>query len=128
MDRLRAALDVRTQVVEPVRVDDRGLRADGDENEVAVPRGEIVERGTHDELMSSDGRYADLYRLQTDELHRPAVVPAPGWALRIVLGEMSQEILASTRALPGVLDEAGFSFTHPDLEQAARWVVSQRPG
>ena len=27
-----------------------------------------------------------------------------------------------------VLDEAGFSFTHPDLEQAARWVVSQRPG
>ncbi|PZU47800.1 MAG: TIGR01777 family protein [Arsenicicoccus sp.] len=62
------------------------------------------------------------------QLHRPAVVPAPGWALRIVLGEMSQEILASTRALPGVLDEAGFSFTHPDLEQAARWVVSQRPG
>ena len=57
------------------------------------------------------------------ELHRPAVVPAPGWALRLVLGEMSSEILASTRAVPGVLQESGFVFTHPDVEQAARWVV-----
>lgn len=59
------------------------------------------------------------------ELRRPAVVPAPGIALRVVLGEMAQEILASTRAVPKVLTEAGFSFDHPDLPGAARWVVRQ---
>ncbi|GAA4872510.1 TIGR01777 family oxidoreductase [Serinicoccus chungangensis] len=59
------------------------------------------------------------------ELHRPAVVPAPGWALRLVLGEMSQEILASTRAVPQVLERSGFEFTHPDRERAARWVVEE---
>ncbi|WP_299520476.1 TIGR01777 family oxidoreductase [uncultured Serinicoccus sp.] len=62
------------------------------------------------------------------ELHRPAVVPAPGWALRLVLGEMSQEILASTRALPRVLEESGFQFTHPDRGRAARWVVEELKG
>lgn len=57
------------------------------------------------------------------QLHRPAVVPAPGLALRVVLGEMAQEILASTRAQPQVLTEAGFTFDHPDLATAAAWVV-----
>ncbi|WP_281964520.1 TIGR01777 family oxidoreductase [Serinicoccus marinus] len=59
------------------------------------------------------------------ELHRPAVVPAPGFALRIVLGEMSSEILSSTRVLPEVLTGAGFTFDHADLQAAAAWVVQQ---
>ncbi|MGB4658721.1 MAG: multidrug ABC transporter ATP-binding protein, partial [Mobilitalea sp.] len=29
--------------------------------------GSIVERGTHEELMNLNGRYADIYNLQTDE-------------------------------------------------------------
>ena len=29
-----------------------------------LEQGRIVERGSHDELLASGGRYADLYRLQ----------------------------------------------------------------
>lgn len=56
-------------------------------------------------------------------LHRPAVVPAPTIALRLALGEMATEILASARALPTVLTEAGFAFDHPDLLTAMGWVT-----
>lgn len=56
-------------------------------------------------------------------LRRPAVVPAPTIALRLALGEMATEILASARALPTVLTEAGFTFDHPDLATAMAWVT-----
>ncbi|ANS78242.1 Cell division inhibitor [Serinicoccus hydrothermalis] len=59
------------------------------------------------------------------QLHRPAILPVPGFALRLVLGEMSQEILSSTRVLPEVLTAAGFSFDHADLDSAAAWVVEE---
>lgn len=54
------------------------------------------------------------------ELHRPAVVPAPAFALRLVLGEFSSEVLTSQRVLPRRLLDAGFTFTAPDVEGAAR--------
>ncbi|WP_131104207.1 TIGR01777 family oxidoreductase [Ornithinimicrobium sufpigmenti] len=56
-------------------------------------------------------------------LRRPAVVPAPTIALRLALGEMASEILASGRALPTVLTEAGFTFDHPDLTSAMAWIT-----
>lgn len=52
-------------------------------------------------------------------VHRPAVIPAPAFALRLVFGEMADEaLLASTRAVPRRLLEAGFRFQHPTLAQA----------
>ena len=55
---------------------------------------------------------------------RPAIVPAPAFVLRIVLGEMADAaILASARVLPRRLEEDGFRFTHPDLEDALRAVL-----
>ncbi|WP_151524125.1 TIGR01777 family oxidoreductase [Serinicoccus kebangsaanensis] len=65
----------------------------------------------------------EVTRALARTLRRPAVLPAPGIALRVVLGEMSQEILASTRAVPDVLADAGFDFAHADLDRAAAWVV-----
>jgi uncharacterized protein (TIGR01777 family) len=57
-------------------------------------------------------------------LRRPAILPAPAFALRCVLGQMAQELLlASTRALPRRLLEAGFAFRDPDLEGALGRVV-----
>jgi uncharacterized protein (TIGR01777 family) len=52
-------------------------------------------------------------------VHRPAIIPAPAFALRIAFGEMANEaLLASTRAIPTQLLEAGFQFAYPTLPQA----------
>lgn len=52
-------------------------------------------------------------------VHRPARIPAPAFALRLAFGEMADEaLLASTRAVPRRLLEAGFQFEHPTLAQA----------
>jgi hypothetical protein len=52
-------------------------------------------------------------------VHRPAVLPAPAFALRLALGEMADEaLLASARAVPVRLLSAGFQFVHPSLNLA----------
>jgi uncharacterized protein (TIGR01777 family) len=57
-------------------------------------------------------------------VHRPAVLPVPGLALWVVLGEFAQVgVLAGQRAVPGVLTDAGFQFTHRDLEAALRSAI-----
>ncbi len=50
---------------------------------------------------------------------RPTVLPAPPFALRLLLGEMADALLlSSTRAVPQKLLESGFTFTHPDLYES----------
>ncbi len=61
-----------------------------------------------------------------EKLNRPAVVPAPTVALRLVLGEMAGEILTSQRALPTVLTRAGFTWHHPELGTAMDWLTAER--
>ena len=60
-------------------------------------------------------------------LSRPTILPAPAFALRLVLGEMAEALLlASTRVDPAVLREAGgFDFSYPDLESALRHVLGR---
>jgi hypothetical protein len=54
-------------------------------------------------------------------VHRPAVLPVPGPALEVVLGEFARVgVLAGQRAVPAALTAAGFQFTHRDLEAALR--------
>ena len=60
------------------------------------------------------------------QLHRPTVLPAPAFALRAVLGEMSSDILSSQRALPRRLLDSGFEHEHATLPDAVRWLVSDR--
>lgn len=70
-------------------------------------------------------RQATIVRALARALHRPSILPAPSFALRAVLGPMANDlVLASQRALPNVLREDGFTFTHADLDDAARWVAS----
>lgn len=52
------------------------------------------------------------------ELHRPAVLPVPGFALRLVFGELATMLLASQRCAPRRLLDAGFTFTHPTIDVA----------
>jgi len=58
-------------------------------------------------------------------VHRPAMVPVPAFALRLAFGEMAQgTLLASQRAVPLKLKDAGYSFRHPTLEMALHAAVS----
>lgn len=55
-------------------------------------------------------------------LSRPALVPVPAAALRLMFGAMADEtLLASQRARPARLLAAGFRFAHPALDEALRF-------
>jgi len=57
-------------------------------------------------------------------LRRPAIFPVPAAALKLMLGEMAEELLlAGQRVVPRELQKSGFQFTHPDLESALRAVL-----
>jgi uncharacterized protein len=59
-------------------------------------------------------------------LHRPTLFPVPPAALRLVAGQMADELLlVSTRAVPERLRESGYSFRHADLEAALRHVLGR---
>ena len=51
-------------------------------------------------------------------MHRPYWIPAPAFAMRLVLGELSQLLLQGQRVIPRRLTEAGFAFRYPDLHAA----------
>ena len=53
-------------------------------------------------------------------LRRPAILPFPAFALRLVLGGLAAEILSSKMVVPSRLSESGFTFQFPDLELALR--------
>jgi len=50
--------------------------------------------------------------------NRPALIPAPAFALRLGMGELSQLALDSIRAVPCKLIDAGFAFEHPKIDDA----------
>ncbi|NHC12474.1 TIGR01777 family oxidoreductase [Motilibacter deserti] len=56
------------------------------------------------------------------EFHRPTVMRVPAAALRLGLGEMSSEVLGSTRVEGRRLQELGFSYEHPTLEAIAAYL------
>ncbi len=57
-------------------------------------------------------------------LHRPAVLPAPAFGLRLVLGKFADEgVLVSQRVLPEKLLASGYRFEHADLRSALAWSI-----
>lgn len=51
---------------------------------------------------------------------RPALIPVPGFALKLALGEMATTVLDSQRVIPQRLLDAGYDFHFPDLDEALR--------
>ena len=57
-------------------------------------------------------------------LHRPAIVPVPTFAVRMMLGEMADALLlASTRATPSRLSQEGFPFRSPTLANCLKHIL-----
>jgi uncharacterized protein (TIGR01777 family) len=57
-------------------------------------------------------------------LGRPAVLPVPAFALRLLYGEMAEVLLSSQRVLPAAAQAAGFSFRHARLAPALRHLLA----
>ncbi len=53
-------------------------------------------------------------------LGRPSLVPLPGFAMRLALGEVSSVVLEGQRVLPKNLQDMGFEYRFPDAESALR--------
>jgi uncharacterized protein len=78
-------------------------------------------RGSVNVVAPNPARNADFTRVLARVLRRPAIFPAPGFALRLMLGEMADALLLSSqRVVPQRLSERGFQFQYADLEVALR--------
>ena len=51
-------------------------------------------------------------------LHRPCLLPVPGIALRLGLGQMADMLLTGQRAIPAAAQQSGFQFRYPNLKEA----------
>jgi uncharacterized protein (TIGR01777 family) len=62
----------------------------------------------------------ELSRALGRALHRPAVAPVPGLAVKLLFGEMAQIVLTGVNMVPGRVGELGYAFAHPELDGALR--------
>jgi uncharacterized protein (TIGR01777 family) len=53
-------------------------------------------------------------------LHRPALAPVPGLAVKVLYGEMAEIVTKGQRVIPRRAQEHGYAFAHPDLDEALR--------
>ncbi len=65
---------------------------------------------------------AHLARAIGHAVHRPALLPAPALALRVVLGGMADSVLTGQRVIPSRALTAGFHFRYPEIEIALRGI------
>jgi uncharacterized protein (TIGR01777 family) len=96
---------------------------------------EITRRAIADESLSgainvtapNPLRNMDFTRIVGQVLHRPAIIPVPAFAMRLLLGEMAEALaLASERVVPERLLRAGFNFKFAEFEPALRAVLSEK--
>jgi uncharacterized protein (TIGR01777 family) len=70
-------------------------------------------------------RNKDLAKALGKALHRPSFLPAPGFMVKLVLGEFGSVILEGQRVIPKRLLESGFAFHFPNIDKALQGIVGQ---
>jgi uncharacterized protein (TIGR01777 family) len=65
----------------------------------------------------------DLAKTLGRALHRPSFLPAPGFMIKLVLGEFGSVILEGQRVLPRRLLKEGFTFQYPDIDKALQSII-----
>jgi uncharacterized protein len=63
-----------------------------------------------------------LSRALGHAMHRPSLVPTPGFAVKIVVGEFADSVLTGQRVLPARAQKDGYHFRYPEIEQAFRGI------
>lgn len=67
----------------------------------------------------------DLAKTLGRILHRPSFMPAPGFMIRLILGELGSSLLCSQHCVPRVLLKHGFIFKYPDIRDAIQNLVQR---
>jgi len=84
---------------------------------LALENGNV--RGPINVISPQPVQNAEFTKTLASAMHRPALFPAPPFALRLALGEMADALLLSSqRVLPKKLECLGYRFLHADLKGA----------
>jgi uncharacterized protein (TIGR01777 family) len=67
---------------------------------------------------------ADFSKALGRALRRPAIAPVPGFAVKLLYGDMAEIVTEGQRAVPERPLALGFTFAHPDLDEALRDALS----
>jgi uncharacterized protein len=83
-------------------------------------------RGAVNVVSSQPVQNVEFTKVLGKAIHRPALFPAPAFALRLALGEMADALLLSSqRVLPQALEKLGYRFLHADLTSALAAVLAK---
>jgi hypothetical protein len=92
---------------------------------VALENGDVS--GALNVVTPQPVRNADFAQALGRAMHRPAILPAPAFALEFALGEMAEALLlASQRVVPSRLEQLGYPFAQPDLASALTSILAER--
>ncbi|HEY6139647.1 MAG TPA: TIGR01777 family oxidoreductase [Thermoanaerobaculia bacterium] len=76
-------------------------------------------RGVYNATSPEPATNRDFTRALGSAMHRPAIVPAPAFALRLLFGQMADEVLlGGQRVMPARAAREGFVFEVPNLPRA----------
>jgi len=79
--------------------------------------------GAVNAVMPEPVRNAEFTRAVAKAVHRPAIIPAPAFAMRLGLGDLSHLLLDSIRVLPRSAEKGGYVFRFPTLPAALEDVL-----
>ncbi len=63
-------------------------------------------------------RNKELAKALGKAMHRPAFLPAPGFMLKLILGEFGSVLLEGQRVIPKKLMDSGYVFIYPEIDGA----------
>jgi len=81
-------------------------------------------RGPINATAPTPQRNRDFSKALGAAMGRPALMPVPGFALRIMVGELADGLTTGQRVLPKKAQDLGYQFKFPELGQALREIVS----
>ncbi|MES0873899.1 TIGR01777 family oxidoreductase [Sinimarinibacterium thermocellulolyticum] len=83
-------------------------------------------QGAYNGTAPQPARHREFVRTLARTLRRPALIPIPAPALRLLLGEMAGLVLEGQRVLPQRALRGGYVFRYPDLATALAAILAPR--
>jgi uncharacterized protein (TIGR01777 family) len=91
---------------------------------MAIDKADV--RGAVNVVAPKPVQNAEFTKVLASTLHRPALFPAPAFALRLAMGEMADALLLSSqRVVPSLLERSGYRFLHASLAPALAAVLKK---